>query len=146
MSPEAELTAVIIFATITVLFIEDMKFKITGIVVAAVSGLLQIKNGAVGIHKTLDHMMEFIFKSPTNDFRFMIMILSILFLAIAVYGYIKSDSRLLKMHAILVCVTIATCVINAVFYQLNVMFMLYTVIGVFMGMNIRKDNIIGEIR
>ena len=45
----------------------------------------------------------------------------------------------LKRHAILVCIAIAISVANGVLYQLNVMFLLYTVIGVFMGINIQPN-------
>ena len=141
MTAEAELTAVIIFAAITILFMGEIKLKAAGIAVSAISGILQIKNGAVGIHKTAGQIIEFVIKSPANDYGFIIMILSIILCISAIYIFVKSEDKLMKRHAILVCIAVAAGIANAALNQLNIMFILYTIIGIYMGQVINNKTI-----
>ena len=136
MTAEAEMTAAVIFVTITLLFIDDLKFKIVGVLVSGISGFLQFKNGAVGIQKTISHLYDSFPTTILHNYKSMILVMGAILGIYGILVFIKTDKMLMKKQAVLMCVTLAASVVEAAGFQLNVLYILYTIIGISLGIYI----------
>ena len=163
VSFQAELEAVLIFATITFIFSEEIWQKITGGVVSAIAAIKLLTGGALSLTNALfikDTITPFLsgrkrellfgrglmvsryhltdscdntFSSMLYDFGAMAFILYLTAFIAAIVVIIRCKDRLAQKQALLVLIMMFGSMFYAMEHWTNVIYLIYTGIGMLMG-------------
>ncbi|WP_044914244.1 hypothetical protein [Butyrivibrio sp. WCE2006] len=161
---EVDLFVTIIFATITILFIDDIRYKATGSVISLFFAVILLKEGAFsmnnvtsiryilpkyvqgGIRNILlgrgmlqvhDIIEEYSFNTFSSILFDLGLLAFIFYMGILVYAIVLiiiCKDIMIRKVAILTCATLTVSTLHFMIYTVNAAFLIYLVIGMFMGM------------